>query len=88
MAQNAPDAAKSRAILQKFGIGIDEADNGVFLPSNKVSPNPNGSAVHRSLHTGEYYRAVEQALEKANSKEKVIEALNIIRLSLENGGYP
>jgi A nuclease family of the HNH/ENDO VII superfamily with conserved AHH len=88
VAQEAKYAQKSREILQKFGIGIDEAVNGVFLPSNKSSPNPSGSAVHGPLHRKEYYNAVEEALKKASSKDEVVNILKGIRQSLESGGYP
>ncbi|WP_084022558.1 AHH domain-containing protein [Amycolatopsis thermoflava] len=38
---------KSRQILSSFDIDLNSAENGVFLPGNKATPNPNGKAVHR-----------------------------------------
>jgi RHS repeat-associated protein len=60
-----PRAAEARAILQREGIGINDSDNGVFLPKNTSVPNPTGALVHSTLHTGIYYDAVNAALRNA-----------------------
>jgi len=48
-------AADARAILEKEKIGINEADNGVFLPAE----------FHRHLHTDEYYAYITSRLRDA-----------------------
>jgi RHS repeat-associated protein len=88
VAGGAADAAPARAVLQRFGIGIDEAANGVFLPSNLKSVNPTGAAVHSTVHTERYYRAVNQLLGRATSRQQVIQSLNYIRQRLLSGGFP
>jgi hypothetical protein len=40
-------ASAARAILKKFGIGINDAENGVFLPASKEEAKLVGSAAHR-----------------------------------------
>lgn len=35
VAGNSPKASEARAIMQKFGIDINDASNGVFLPTKK-----------------------------------------------------
>lgn len=79
-------AERAREILAKFGIGLDEAENGVFLPQNTKSPNPKGKAVHQTVHTNEYYEKVEKALEKAASKGAAVKILEDLNLQLEHGG--
>jgi len=63
----------SREILQKFGVGIDDAINLVPLPS------------HFGAHSAAYYREVERALIGAASKSDVLQALNYLRESLVSG---
>ena len=67
----APAAAQARAVLQKFGIDINEAANGVFLSASQFSANPTGAAVHASLHSGAYYETVNRILETATSSSEV-----------------
>lgn len=88
VAGGAARAAPARAVLQRFGIGIDEAANGVFLPANKLSANPTGAAVHAKIHTDRYYAAVNQLLGRATSRQQVIQSLAYIRQRLLSGGFP
>lgn len=43
---------------------------------------------HPSMHTTTYYRAVNDILQRANSKEEVIYYLNYIAEHLKNGTFP
>jgi hypothetical protein len=79
-------AERAREILAKFGIELDTAENGVFLPQNTKSINPKGKAVHQTVHTNDYYEKVFNALDKANSKAEVIKELGKLALQLEQGG--
>ena len=80
-------AGQARSILAKFGIGINDAVNGVFLPQNLSSANPNGATVHSTLHTKKYYDMVTMMLKTCSSKEDVISTLSQIRKLLENGEW-
>jgi A nuclease family of the HNH/ENDO VII superfamily with conserved AHH len=81
-------AQESREILAKFGVKLDQAENGAFLPSNLKSPNPNGAIVHATLaNKHDYYRRVERALREAKSKQDVIRILGRIRQTLEDGTF-
>ncbi len=84
VAGNSPKAAEARAILQKYGININDAANGVFLPSTK---NMAQSAYHPSLHTDQYYRTVTEMLSQASSKEDALEILFDISEQLMNGTF-
>jgi hypothetical protein len=71
-------AAPARAVLQRFGIGIDEAANGVFLPK----------AQHDVLHTNGYYAAVNSALANAKTRSEVEQILQSIARGLRGGTVP
>jgi hypothetical protein len=77
----------ARQKLAQFGINIDEAFNGVFLPATSKSPNAKGSIVHSMVHSKDYYFKVEAFLNGAKSKKEVIRRLQRIRETLENGTF-
>ena len=81
-------AATARAVLQRFGIGINEAENGVFLPRWVRSANANRSAVHAEVHTDAYYAEVNRLLGQAQTREEVVQALDFIRGRLLAGRWP
>ncbi|MCA9041112.1 MAG: AHH domain-containing protein [Planctomycetaceae bacterium] len=80
-------AAKSRAILKKFNIDLDSAENGVFLPGNKTVAAGTGLPAHSTIHTRDYYRAVEEKLLKATSREEAVDYLEEIRNQLLNNTF-
>jgi hypothetical protein len=75
-------------ILDRFGIKVDDAINGVFLPGFKKSPNPHGKAVHGNLHTDAYYDAVNNLLRGAKTRADVEGILRQIAHGLEKGVLP
>jgi len=81
-------AQRALNVLKKFGIQVDEAVNGVFLPGYKTSPNPFGKVVHGNLHTNAYYIAVNQSLEAATTSAEAIQTLRAIAWKLEHGLMP
>src|SRR5262249_36438251 len=72
----------AQAKLRDLRIGINDANNGVYLPCNSKTPCEELGAVHSKLHTNDYYRAVNQALEDANTPEKAISELRKIAAAL------
>ena len=86
VASNAESAAPARAVLERFGIGIDDASNGVFLPANHAAHNPAGRAIHSNLHTRAYYEVTNDALSQASSREEALEILDNLRQGLLEGG--
>jgi A nuclease family of the HNH/ENDO VII superfamily with conserved AHH len=86
VAGDAEAAAPARAVLARFGIGMNDAANGVFLPKNLSVPNPTGAAVHSTVHTRAYYQAVNRRLSQAATRQEVLEALESIRQGLLSGG--
>jgi hypothetical protein len=83
-----PPAEFARIVLRKFGIGINDAENGVFLPANKATQVIAGETIHSTLRSYKYYDAVNDALEKAKTKQEAIDTLARIRQALQAGDYP
>jgi len=83
-----PRAAVARSVLQRFGIGIDDAANGAFLPRNLRIPGT-GTA-HSIIHTDAYYKRVAQLLDPSvvTSREDALDALLYIRNRLLNEVAP
>jgi hypothetical protein len=79
-------AAQARAFLKRFGIGINDAANGVCLPAKRVSPNLTGAAVHSTVNTNAYYQTVNQMLGAATTRAEAEAALEAIRKLLLSGG--
>lgn len=82
MAGNAAAAAPAREVLEKFGIGINDAVNGVFLP--RVA-NGGVASVHAGGHTRDYYRTVNDALGAAQSRLQAEDALGYFGQQLQQG---
>ncbi|MGD9722012.1 MAG: AHH domain-containing protein [Pirellulales bacterium] len=81
-----PSAGKARAILAKFGIDLQNAANGVYLPSK--FDNAVKAAYHGTLHTKEYFDEVYARLRVAKSAEEALDILNEIRRDLLSGKFP
>lgn len=89
------DAADSRDILFGWGVGINDAANGVFLPRYKISSIPAHPAApkHSQLHTRIYHHQVFIRLDAAatvNATDKGVgqSALREIRESILQGSFP
>ena len=78
-------AKEARKILDDFGININSADNGVFLPTQK---GVSEAAYHRSLHTNTYYKSVNDRLSEATTRDEAIKILHNIRDELSVGAFP
>ena len=84
VAGRAPGAQSARDILEKFKVDINNAVNGVFLPTTKDTTE---STYHPSLHTNKYYDKVNNLLNKATSKDDVLDILDDISAALSNGTF-
>jgi RHS repeat-associated protein len=87
VAGGAKAAAAARLVLQRLGIGINSAHNGVFLPGRAGSALA-PAAVHAGGHSNVYYRAVNQALSGATTRQEAIQILNGIAEALKAGTFP
>ena len=81
---NDPAAIASRRILEQFGIDINDAANGIFLPSDSNRSIFKG-AVHKTHHTEEYSEYVYRELKDCKSREEVIKKLTEIKHHLYDG---
>ena len=84
VAGNSPKAAEARAVLQKYGIDINDAVNGIFLPTVKDVAE---GAYHPSLHTNAYYDKINKVLSKATTKDDVLDILDFIGDELSSGTF-
>lgn len=76
-------SSESKAILDKYGIDINDPENGIFLPQNESS-DLHGT-IHDGKHTKAYNDEVTQRLRAATCKEDVLEILDSIKEDLYNG---
>lgn len=81
---NAPAAAKSREILKKFRIGINDAENGILLPSD-VDKSIYRGALHNTSHSEKYSEFVYSKIKNVKSKEELVLRLTEIKKALVNG---
>lgn len=79
-----PDAEESRKILEKFGIDINDAANGIFLPDGSSGSIFKGAA-HMTSHTKEYSEYVHNELKDCKSREEVIAKLISIKHAIYDG---
>ena len=82
-----PKAEKAREILATYGIELNSAANGVFLPmeTNKYTGD---TALHIGGHSNDYIKQVTRRLEEADEaggEKSVITELNNIRKDLLDG---
>lgn len=82
VAQSDRRAVRSRLVLFGWGIGINDADNGVYLPkkfSSEVAGLKDATA-HENIHTDEYYFAVEvRLIDAGRESERGRQALHGIK---------
>ncbi|BCJ59918.1 hypothetical protein Jiend_33400 [Micromonospora endophytica] len=88
VASTSPKAAAARAQLNRFGIGINDASNGVFLPRGSASANPGAMSVHSRIHTNDYYAYVNDMMSGARNAGEARDVLNHIRGQLQGGYWP
>jgi hypothetical protein len=77
-------AVRARKILDHWGIEIDSAANGVWLP-HKIRID--SAAYHRVIHAGRYYDEVARLLDGARSKPEAMEILKEIGRKLSTNRF-
>ncbi|MBV9322915.1 MAG: AHH domain-containing protein, partial [Chloroflexi bacterium] len=77
VAGNDVRASVARDILEREGIGINDAANGVFLPAS----------MHQGVHTNAYFQAINDALTSA-APGTVKDVLADIRSQILAGNFP
>ncbi|MEG1466938.1 MAG: AHH domain-containing protein [Hafnia sp.] len=79
--ERAPSAGPARDILNKHGIDINGADNGVFLPSRHNTdglPGIKHDGKHPNGHIADIYGRIKEA-DRRGGKAQVLEELGAIR---------
>lgn len=86
VAGNEPEAEPARMILQRFGIDINDAYNGVYLPQE---PSVGTTEMyHRSLHTQVYHESVYLRLWDGVDADHARAILQEIASELRAGIFP
>ncbi len=84
VAFDASAAAPARAHLERLGISINDADNGVFLRYTEEGLGP----YHPEIHTTIYYEEVNQRVLSAATVEQARATLREIGGQLAEGKFP
>jgi hypothetical protein len=87
VAHGAKSAKETVKILERFGIGVDDAANGVYLPPTEELAKKMGSTAHNTLHTHKYYEKVYEELRHLTSSEQVERQLQSIAKRLMDGVF-
>jgi hypothetical protein len=91
---NDPRGARATEILEEAGIGVDDAQNGVWLPRTSAGASTPGgiqaeaATSHDSVHTTRYFTELTERLERAREADRVAEEMEFIRLELQLGRFP
>lgn len=80
------DAEEAREILRDAGIGINDAENGIWLPKDPTVPNVGTSEIHSKVHTKRAISFMTEELRKGAQEgpEGVRRALRTIREQLSD----
>lgn len=80
------EAAEARAILEKAGIGINKAENGIWLPKDSSVANPFAGDIHSKVHTSRAIRIMTEQLREGAKQgpDGVRRALRGIQLTLSD----
>lgn len=76
-----------RQRLQSFGINLNDAVNGVWLPTSRSAEGAPG-AYHPRLNNDEYNRAIEQAFRNVTTRQDAEATLRDIKTQLQNETFP
>lgn len=84
-------AAPARAVLQRYGIGINQAENGVFLTGPARGATKDFFAFsHRGsgLHSKDVLQSINARMSMARSRQDALDILNSIRQDILRGIKP
>jgi uncharacterized protein RhaS with RHS repeats len=78
-----PRAAPAREVLERFDIGQNAGENGVYLPGPRANGHSDERYAHRSVHTNAYFNEINDRLAGAETREQAIEELRDIAADLK-----
>lgn len=81
-------AAGLRDQLEELGIPVNHELNGIELPGPRADLDQAEALYHRTLHTEEYFRALERRLHGITDREEALEILRDIGERLARGLPP
>lgn len=81
-----PEAMNSRVLLFGWGIGINDADNGVFLPRDRAGlPGYPSAPRHNPHHRVAYHLAVYDELQYAENTDEGRATLRFLKAKILSG---
>lgn len=84
-------AAFTRVVMAKFKIGIDDTDNGCWLPENTAAtPHPSfpKAPPHSRIHREGYFGWLRSRLGSIRVESAFRNQLNLVGRMLQNGDFP
>jgi RHS repeat-associated protein len=81
-------AQAARDVLARFQIDINDAANGVYLPTSRIGAAASGSTYHPTLHTHRYLDAVNELLSGATTRGEALATLQFIATQLQQHAFP
>jgi len=79
--------AKARSILKRNGFDVNDAMNGLGLPSNTKVPNPYGKTTHNVTHRFEKMDKITKMLRKAEKNGTIEQTMKLIQKQLNAGSF-
>ena len=76
-------SASAQAVLEKYGIDINDPRNGIFLPNSPE--NILKGTNHSGKHTNDYFNEVNRRMSGVKSKEECLEVLDDLKKELYDG---
>lgn len=76
-------SAPAQAVLEKYGIDINDPRNGIFLPNSPE--NILKGTNHSGKHTNDYFNEVNRRMSGVKSKEECLEVLDDLKKELYDG---
>jgi hypothetical protein len=73
--------------FEQWGIGLNDAANGVWLPGSTAPSDATGS-YHERLHNSEYRDAISRAFEGIATRQDALDKLAEIKQQLQAGTFP
>ncbi|MCE0559442.1 AHH domain-containing protein [Motilimonas sp. E26] len=75
--------------IEKYGVDINETENGTFLPTSTSVKNEHElpHIPHSRVHTNKYKREVMERITNNFSEESIKKELNKITKELESGRF-
>ena len=86
---NDPRGKEAQDIMKSFGIDLNEAENGIYLPDPNLTPGNGFVTRHSRTYTDAYFKELNADLAsvKSGTKQDILDKLGEIQSKLSSGSY-